>query len=104
MSTISTQRSPEATIRKRLSSSRIDAEKIAFTVIERARAIPVVLHSLVSSDPNAKYGAAKVLRLVSERSPRLLYPYFDEFVRLLDSDNAFLRWDALHILGNLAAV
>ena len=100
----SVQKSPEITILKRLASRRVDAEKIAFTVVSNPKAIPAVLQTLKSHKPSSSYGAAKVLKLVSEREPRLLYPYFDSFVRLLDNDNAFLRCDAMRILGNLAPV
>jgi hypothetical protein len=45
-----------------------------------------------------------VLRLVSERRPELIYPYFGVFVGLLDSDNSFLKWGAIMTVANLAAV
>jgi hypothetical protein len=44
------------------------------------------------------------LRTVSEQAPDLLYPRWDSLVRLLENDNAFLRWGAMQVLGNLAAV
>ena len=101
---ISARANPQSTLLKRLSSPRMDAKKIAFTIVEKPRLIAAVVGCLNSSNPNLKYGAAKVVKLVSESSPRLLYSHFDQFVRLLDSDNAFLRWDALHVLANLAPV
>jgi hypothetical protein len=45
-----------------------------------------------------------VLRLVSERRPELIYPYFDIFVGLLDCDNNFLKWGAIMTVANLTAV
>jgi hypothetical protein len=42
--------------------------------------------------------------MVSEQAPDLLYPRWDSLVRLLENENAFLRWGSTQILGNLAAV
>ncbi|MGZ4814268.1 MAG: hypothetical protein ACXVZV_02600 [Terriglobales bacterium] len=104
MPATSVRKSPENTILKRLSAPHPDAEKLAVAIVEKPRGIAVVIQSLRSRVPATKYAAAKALRLVSERSPRLLYPHFDSFVDLLDSDNAFLRWDAMRILANLAPI
>jgi hypothetical protein len=41
---------------------------------------------------------------LSERAPDLIYPHFDFFARLLQHENGILRWNAMLILGNLAAV
>lgn len=69
--------------------------------------VPQRLDALVAGldSPTARvrYGSLKALKLMSEQAPELLYPRFDFFVRLLDSDNAFMRWDSTRILGNLAA-
>jgi hypothetical protein len=66
--------------------------------------IGALFEGLGSQTPRVRYGAAKALRTVSEQAPDLLYPRWDSFVRLLDNDNAFLRWGSTRILGNLAAV
>jgi len=51
-----------------------------------------------------KYGCLKDLRRLSEEAPQLLYADFDRFVRLLDHPNSIFRWNAVHILANLARV
>ncbi|MGA2770966.1 MAG: hypothetical protein ABSG26_09140 [Bryobacteraceae bacterium] len=66
--------------------------------------IDALFEGLGSKTPRVRYGSAKVLRMVSEQAPDLLYPRWDSLVRLLDNDNAFLRWGSTQILGNLAAV
>jgi hypothetical protein len=63
-----------------------------------------LFEALGSKTPRVKYGSAKVLRTVSEQAPDLLYPRWDSLVRLLENDNAFLRWGSTQILGNLAVV
>ena len=60
--------------------------------------------TVLKESPEVKYGRAKAQRKMSEESPELLYPRFDEFVRDFEGDNTILRWNATRILGNLAAV
>ena len=63
-----------------------------------------LFEGLGSKTARVKYGAAKALKMLSEQAPDLLYPRWDTLVRLLENDNAFLRWGSTQILGNLAAV
>ena len=42
-----------------------------------------------------------MLRLIGEKDPAILYPQFDFFAQLLDSDNNFLKWGAIHTIANL---
>jgi len=51
-----------------------------------------------------RLGCEKALRIISEKAPQLLYPCYDFFAEMLDDENSFLRWGAIHALGNLAAV
>jgi len=51
-----------------------------------------------------KYGCLKDLRRLSEEEPQLVYPDFEKFVRLLDHPNSIFRWNAAHMLANLARV
>lgn len=61
------------------------------------------IDALGSVSPRIRFAASKLLRLVSEGSPEALYPHFDCFVRLLHEKNSILKWNAMLILGNLAA-
>ncbi|UCF98534.1 MAG: hypothetical protein JSV89_03125 [Spirochaetaceae bacterium] len=81
-----------------------DHEAIAAEVLQNPGAITVLLGGLSAKKANIKYGSEKVLRLVSERQPELLYPHFDRFVELMDGENKFLKWGGIMILSNLAAV
>jgi hypothetical protein len=59
--------------------------------------------SLSSPTARTRFRAAKLLVEASRQSPGVLYSRFDFFVQLLDADNRILRWNAVRILGNLAA-
>ena len=73
-------------------------------IIEKPREIAELIEALKHEKGTVRYAYEKVLRLVSERRPKLIYPYFDVFVGLLDSDNSFLKWGAIMTVANLTAV
>ena len=78
------------------------------TVAVRAAQQPDLLRGFpagVRSDrARIKYGWMKLLRLVSEKNPAVVYPMIDQFFELLDHENKILTWGAIIIIGNLAAV
>jgi hypothetical protein len=51
-----------------------------------------------------RFGCLKDLRRLSEESPQVLYPDFAKVARLLDHPNSIYRWNAAHMLANLARV
>jgi len=61
------------------------------------------IDALGSVDPCTRFAAAKLMRILSERSPETLYPHFDALVRMLRDENSILRWNAMLALGNLAS-
>ncbi len=78
--------------------------RMAAKIGDSPESLPHVLDGLHSDAPRVKYGCAKLLRLVSEKRPDLLYPMFDSIVRVLDSKNKILQWDAAFILARLTTV
>ena len=81
-----------------------NADRIAGEVISGPEIIPDLLDCLSSKVAGLRFKGAKVLRIISEKSPVLLYPHFDFFAALLDSDNSIIRWNAMDIIGNLTLV
>jgi len=51
-----------------------------------------------------RFGASKALRILSERSPEMIYPHFDFFAAMLGHDNHILKWNAALTLANMARV
>ena len=41
---------------------------------------------------------------MSEKHPKALYPHIDSFIKLLDSENNIMKWEGIHVIGNLARV
>jgi hypothetical protein len=81
-----------------------DREAIAGEVLKNPETIPGLLVALSAKTANAKYGSEKVLRLVSEKRPELIYPHFQFFVELLEGENKFLKWGGILTIANLAFV
>ena len=91
-------------IASRLATPGVDCQEIADGVQRRPEGIGQLLECLKSGKAEVRYGSAKVLRLIGESSPELLYPHFDLFFGLFEGENTFHRWGSAQILGNLAAV
>ena len=91
-------------IAKELGRKGADAAKIARHVLKKPEYIENLIEGLKAPKGSLRFGYEKVLRLISEQCPDLVYPYFDVYKELLDSDNSFLKWGAILTIGNLAAV
>lgn len=73
-------------------------------ITEKTDQFPL-LFEIIRTDPGAiKYQCEKILRLCSEKNPALLYPYYDDVAAMLKRSNSFIKWGAITILANLAAV
>jgi hypothetical protein len=81
-----------------------DKERIAERVIGEPGLLKTVIEGLNARPAAIKYGCSKVLRIISQKQPEVLYPHFDFFAKRLEIDNTFLKCDAILILANLASV
>jgi hypothetical protein len=66
--------------------------------------VPVLIEGLSSPRPTVKYSCGKVLMDLSAKYPQSLYPYMDEFIKLLESKYRILTWNGIFIIANLAKV
>lgn len=94
----------ESGLAQQIARKGTDQVEIADEVIQRPELLAEVLAGLTSDKARIKYGCDKVLRIISDRNPEILYPEIELFIELLDSESTFLKWGAIHILANLAAV
>ena len=95
---------PSSTLHRQLLNKGSDKAKLANWVIRNPDLLPEVINSLDSETSAVRYGAAKILRIVADREPALLYPWMDIFSEMLDADNNIMRWEAIHVIANLARV
>lgn len=87
-----------------LERGKTEVDAIAKRVLKDSSLIPILIEGVDSQKARIRFGSAKVLRMVSEIDPKLLYPYWDHFVDRLSGTNIFLRSDAMYAIANLAAV
>jgi hypothetical protein len=62
------------------------------------------LNDLFSDNPKIKYGLAKRLTGIAVENPEELYPDFEFFTGLLESENKIIKWTAIDIIGFLSFV
>lgn len=89
---------------REISRKECDKKKIAEAVIQQPELLSQVISGLADGKASIAYGCGKVLCLISEKAPRILYPFFDVFVWLLDSSKNITKWEGIYIIGNLGAV
>ena len=89
---------------QKLVNKSLTKEDLLQKVKQDYNLLPVVLSGTTSSKAAIRYGCAKVLMDLSEENPKLLYPYMDDFIDLLDSKYRILTWNAMAIIANLTRV
>ena len=73
-------------------------------VIRNAAILPVLFEIVLTETSGIKYTCSKIIRMVSEQKPELVYPYFENVALWLRHPNSFIKWDGILALSNLAAV
>ncbi|MCK5572911.1 MAG: hypothetical protein KAJ12_09130 [Bacteroidetes bacterium] len=95
---------PATALHRQIARKGSDKKKIARTVLTNPELVDDLVQGLGAGAARVKYGCSKVLLLVSEKEPRIIYPRIDLFFDLLDSENNILRWTAIQVIANLASV
>lgn len=94
----------EIDILEKLGKKEIKAENIAKNVIKDSGLLPEIFNGISSENSRIKFKSAKILRVISEENPEILYSKMDFFVNLLDRQNRILKWNAIDVIGNLTSV
>ena len=94
----------ESKLHQQIANKEIDKEKIAEQVIQQPELLSDVFNGLEAKKASLKSGSEKVLRIISEKKPELLYPKIDFFIKNLNNENNFLKWGAIRVIGNLTTV
>ncbi|MGB3904722.1 MAG: hypothetical protein WBB22_07345, partial [Anaerolineae bacterium] len=88
-----------------LSDKDVDVESVAGRVLENEDVLPALLEGVLSRKDTLRFNSFKVLMLLSEEHPELLYPdKWDFFADLIGSDNTYHKYIAIYILANLPRV
>ena len=81
-----------------------DIESIAWEALTDETLLSELVDGLKSSKETFRYKCFKVLMTISEKHGELLYPRWDYFVGLLDSDNSYRKMSAIQLIANLTRV
>ena len=81
-----------------------DLAALADRLIAAKADLSMLIEGMKAKPGRVKFGCQKVLQKISEKRPDRVYPYFDEIAAFLEGENKILRWGAILILANLAAV
>ncbi len=72
--------------------------------IEDSTILNSLFQIVLTETSSIKYVCTKIIRMVSEQKPELIYPYFEDIFKWLHHKNSFIKWDGILILANLSAV
>jgi hypothetical protein len=81
-----------------------EQQKTAENAVKNAKVLSELLDGLLSKKCAVRYKNFKVVYLVSEEHPEVLYPKWNFFENMLKSKNNTYTFYAIHILANLAKV
>jgi hypothetical protein len=87
-----------------ISLKNSDKENIAAEIISEPELLCELFEGLKHKKAVVKHGCDKVLLIISETAPAILYPYFDFFSNQLACENNFLKWSAIQIIAGLTSV
>jgi len=87
-----------------LGKKEIKAEDLAERIIKNSDFLPEILNGISSENPRTKFKSAKILKIISDKNPKMLYPKMDFFINLLDSENNIVKWNAMDVIANLTFV
>ncbi|MFW9937587.1 MAG: hypothetical protein ACFFD5_08050 [Candidatus Thorarchaeota archaeon] len=79
-------------------------ESLVNKAIKDPKILNELVENLVIKDETIRYNSHKVLLIVSEVNPDVLYPKWDFFVKLLESRNNFHKVIGIQIIANLTKI
>lgn len=87
-----------------LQKKDIDPKEYAEKIIKKPDLIKQYLDGLLSKNETYRYNCFKVIFIVSEENPDILYPYWEFFENHLRSKNNYHKMSAVLIIANLTSV
>jgi hypothetical protein len=93
----------ERQFRAELTHPKVDADRIANLVKKNPELVSSIFDGLSNKSAGVRFACSKALVLISESHPGLLRPGIERVFELLGSENHILKWNAVAMLGNVAA-
>ena len=95
---------PNPKIIDEIIEKKTNPNTIADKIIKQKSLLKPVFDGMQAQPARIKYPCCKIIRIISEKKPQILYPKIDFFIDLLDHEKNIMRWEGIHVIGNLAAV
>jgi hypothetical protein len=85
-----------------LDKKDVNVASLATRALEDAGVLAELLDGILAKKDFIRFNSFKILLFISEKHPEILYPRWDFFSGLLDSDNSYLQYIAIYLIANLA--
>jgi hypothetical protein len=87
-----------------LKDKKMNVESMAEKALGDEKILSELLGNLKIKDETVRYNSSKVLNLLSQKNPDVLYPQWDYFVELLLSDHTYWKLSVIPVIANLTGV
>jgi len=87
-----------------LSKRSVNIKTLTNRALTDGKVINELLEGILSKKDIIRYNSFRVLHLLSEEYPELLYPKWDFFAVMINSDNAYHKLIAVRLIANLTWV
>ncbi len=87
-----------------LNKKDFEPESLINKAIEDPKILAELINNLIAKAETIRYNSHKVLLIISQNKPEVLYPHWDFFVDLLKSQNNFHKVIGIQILANLTKI
>lgn len=88
--------------------NQLKTKPILQDLVKRALDDPTMIDAcfeiIGTESSGIKFASTKIIRLISEQKPELVFPYYDVVKGWLEHPNSFIKWDGIRIMANLWAV
>ncbi|MGD2245830.1 MAG: hypothetical protein PVI11_04700 [Candidatus Aminicenantes bacterium] len=85
-----------------LNDKNMNVESMAKKALKDEGILSELIDNLTTKNETVRYNCSKTLNLLSEEHPEVLYPKWDFFVGLLNSDHTYWKLSVIPLLANLA--
>lgn len=81
-----------------------DIQAVVRQALKNGKVLAELLANLKSKQETIRWNSFQALLHLSEQHPEALYPRWDDLVDLIDGDNAYWKFSAVHLIANLVRV
>ncbi|MFX0025725.1 MAG: hypothetical protein ACFE8M_04860 [Candidatus Hermodarchaeota archaeon] len=87
-----------------LNKKDFEPESFVNKALEDPKILAELMNNLLAKDEIVRYNSHKILIIISQDKPEVLYPHWDFFADLLKSKNNFHKVIGIQILANLTKI